>query len=194
MDFRLRGNEKSLILTVRLLAELFFLVLDEPADHLPPQGLGQLRRQPLLHRPRPHPVDHLLDPPRYPRFRRRLFELPGAIDIGEALADEVDQRNIDAVDLRPHLFHVGAVFWLAQRHQTILRRMSLVGRIVMLPCSTSLAAWPSARPPLRWPARCGTASLRRRDGRSAASQAACLPTTGQPAPTCPATQPYSPSP
>src|SRR5512132_19023 len=184
----------GLIVVLALLAEFFFLVLDEPADHLPPQGLGQLGRQPLLHRPRPHPVDHLLDAPRHPRLSRRLLELPGAIDIGEALADEVDERDIDAVDLRPHLFHVGAVFCLARCHQATLRRMSLVGCLVMLPCSTSLAAWPAALPTVRWPARFGTASLRRRDGRSAEARAACLPTTGLPAPTCQATQPYSPSP
>ena len=28
--------------------QLFFFILDEPADHLPPQGLGELRRQTSL--------------------------------------------------------------------------------------------------------------------------------------------------
>ena len=39
------------------------------------------------------PVDHLLDAPRHARLGRRLLELPGAIDIGEALADQIDQRR-----------------------------------------------------------------------------------------------------
>ena len=63
--------------------------------------LGQLGRQSLLGRTRAHPVDHLLDAPRHARLGRRLLELPGAIDIGEALADEIDQaesmRSISAL-------------------------------------------------------------------------------------------------
>ena len=76
--------------------------------------------KPCLRRPRAHLVDHLLDAPRHARFRRRLLELPGTIDIGEALADQIDQGLIDAVDLGPHLFHVAAILGFARRHDAIL--------------------------------------------------------------------------
>src|SRR5262245_34286226 len=138
------GMTRISIVVLALPAKFFFFVLDEPADHLPPQRLGQLWRQAFLNRPCPHQVDDLLNAPRHSRFCRRPLELPGAIDIGEALADKIDELHIDTVDLRPHLFHVGAVLSLAGCHQATLRRGKVVGRIVMLPCSTSLAAWPAA--------------------------------------------------
>ena len=104
------------LLAFGLLAELFLLILDEPTDHLPPQRLGELGRQALLTGPRPDLVDHLLDAPRHARLCRRSLQLPGSIDIGEALADEIDQLPVDAVDLGPYLVHVAAVFRLAWRH------------------------------------------------------------------------------
>src|SRR5512132_4338780 len=106
-------------LVLELLAEFFFLILDEPADHLTPQRLGELRRQPLLLRPRAHPVDHLLNTPRHTRFGGRLLELPGTIDIGEALAYDLDHALINPIHLRPHLFHVTPLFSLAWRHTAI---------------------------------------------------------------------------
>src|SRR5262249_49321939 len=63
-----------------------------------------------------HLVDHLLNAPWHARLSRRQLELPGAIDIGETLADEVDQACVDTVDLGPHLLHVLAILGLARRH------------------------------------------------------------------------------
>ena len=37
------------------------------------------------------------------------LELPGAVDVAEALGDEVDEGQVDAVDLGPHLAHVAAI-------------------------------------------------------------------------------------
>src|SRR5581483_7346625 len=107
---------RGLLLLVRL-SELLLLILDEPADHLPPQRLGKLGRQAHLGGSRTHAIDHLLDTPGRAGFRRRGLELPGAIDIGEALADEIDKRLVDPVDLRPHLIHVAAVLGFARRHR-----------------------------------------------------------------------------
>src|SRR5215218_9678883 len=90
-------------------AQLFFLVLHEPADHLPPQRLGQLRWQALLAGANFHLVDHLLDTPGNVRISGLGLQLPGAVDVAEALGDEVDKRGVDAVDLVAHLAHVGAV-------------------------------------------------------------------------------------
>src|ERR1022692_817189 len=102
------------------LAELLLLILDDPADHLPPQRLDQLGRQLLLGRACLYLVDHLLDAPGHARFGGRVLQLPRAIDIGEALADEIDKFPIDPVDLAPHLLHVRAILGLPWRHGSFL--------------------------------------------------------------------------
>src|SRR5688572_23972483 len=88
-------------------AQLLFLVLHEPADHLPPQRLGQLRWQALLGGARLHLVDDLLDAPGNVRLSWIGLELPGAVDVAEALRNQIDERGVDAVDLIAHLPHVG---------------------------------------------------------------------------------------
>ena len=65
------------------------------ADHLDHFG-----RHALLGSARLDPVDDLLNAPLHDgAFARRHLQLPGAIDVAEALGDEVDERRIDAVDL-----------------------------------------------------------------------------------------------
>src|SRR5581483_1748918 len=67
-------------LAFQLVAQLLLLVLDEPADHLPPQRLGEIGRHTLVGGPRPHLVDHLLVEPRHIGLGAGLqLELPGAL-------------------------------------------------------------------------------------------------------------------
>src|SRR5262249_36857135 len=107
-------------LALNAVAQLLLLVLDEPADHLPPQRLAEVRGHAHIGRAGAHLVDHLLVAPRHARLLPGLeLELPGALDVAEALRDQADERGIDAVDLLAHLGEVGAVARLAWGHGII---------------------------------------------------------------------------
>src|SRR5262245_25488670 len=100
-------------LVFNLVAQFLLFVLDEPADHLAPQRLAQIRRHSLFQRACAHLVDHLLIAPGHVGFLVRFqLELPGALDVAEAFGDAVDQPIVDAVDLDPDLAQVAAgVCW-----------------------------------------------------------------------------------
>ena len=67
------GSLASIAAATRLpsvcFCELLLLVLDEPADHLPPQRLGKAPAASPFRRARAHLVDHLLDAPGHARLR-----------------------------------------------------------------------------------------------------------------------------
>src|SRR5215467_13729719 len=62
--------------------QLFFLILDEPADHLPPQRLHEIGRHPGLGRAGPHLVDDLLIAPGNVGLLARFeLQLPGSFHV-----------------------------------------------------------------------------------------------------------------
>src|SRR5690606_8806596 len=100
--------------------ELLFLVLDEPADHLPPERLAQIRWQAPLFCSRADAVDDLLVAPRHVGFLLRgELELPGPLHVAEPFGDEVDERRVYTVYLSAHLGHVGAFFWSTRAHRLL---------------------------------------------------------------------------
>src|SRR5262249_3173315 len=104
---RLPGSTR---LVFQFAAQLLFLVLDEPADHLPPQRLAQIRRHALLGGARAHLVDHLLVAPGHARLLLEAkLDLPGALHVAEPLGNQVDEAVVDAVDLDADLGQVGAI-------------------------------------------------------------------------------------
>src|SRR6185312_9613185 len=95
-------------------AQLLLLVLDEPADHLPPQRLDEVGRHARLGGAGADLIDHLLVAPGHVGLLPGLqLDLPGALHIAQTLADEADQGGIDTVNLLAHLGQIGAVGGLA---------------------------------------------------------------------------------
>src|SRR5690606_38540214 len=87
-----------LSLCLQLAPQLLFLVLDEPSDHLAPEGLAEVRGNTTLGGSGADAVDDLLVAPGHVGFLLcRQLELPGALNIAEALRDEVDESSVEAV-------------------------------------------------------------------------------------------------
>src|SRR5581483_5112803 len=104
------GPRASARLALDLVAQLLLLVLDEPADHLPPERLGEIGRHSPVARACAYLVDHLLVAPGHVGLLPRLeLELPGPLHIAETLGNQVDERRIDAIDLDANLGHVAAL-------------------------------------------------------------------------------------
>src|SRR5262245_58693428 len=90
--------------------QLLLLVLDKPADHLPPKRLAQIGRYALGGRAHAHLVDHLLVAPGHACFLLcHQLQLPGPLHVAKALGNQIDQGIVDAVDLDADRRHVTAL-------------------------------------------------------------------------------------
>src|SRR5215510_15255873 len=95
------GSEVLGAVSARLALEpgtqLLLLVLDEPADHLPPERLDEIGRHAGLGRAGSHLVDHLLIAPGYVGLLVRFeLQLPGSFYVAETLGDAIDKGPVDA--------------------------------------------------------------------------------------------------
>src|SRR5262249_9247380 len=97
-------------------AQLFLLLFDEPADHLPPERLDEVGRHAGLGRAGSHLVDDLLIAPGYVGLLARFeLQLPGSFHVAETLGDAIDKCPVDAIDLGANLRHVATLGRLAGR-------------------------------------------------------------------------------
>src|SRR5262245_58475314 len=113
----LRGAD---VVSARLALEsgtqLFLFILDEPADHLPPERLDEIGRNAGLGRASAYLVDHLLIAPGHVGLLARLeLQLPGSFHVAETLGDAIDKCPVDAIDLGANLRHVATLGRLAGR-------------------------------------------------------------------------------
>src|SRR5690606_8171205 len=105
-------------LRLQLVAQLLLLVLDEPADHLPPKRLAEVRRNAAFGGAGSDAIDDLLIAPGdVGLLLGSQLELPGPLHVAEALRDQVDERGVEPVYLSAHLAHVGAIFRSTRAHR-----------------------------------------------------------------------------
>lgn len=84
----------------------------------PPNGFGDVTGKSLAVRGGQHLGDHVLDPPFKADLALVVLNPGRRLDIALTLGDQPDERPVQPVDFRPHLFHGPAVIG-ADRHQVV---------------------------------------------------------------------------